>query len=181
MKNTMKRVVALVIVLCMAVTFVVSCKKAPVTTTSGTDVTTTTGSGTVDPVAKAKEYTYHSYSSALGNNWNPHTWETNADQAIQDYISMPFCTMSIKDSENGVYQWVYEMATSITDVTKDHKDDLTKYKVTLPAGKTADQVENGYVFEIKLNDKAKWENGEAINADTYIDSMKKLLDSKMKK
>ncbi len=176
----MKRVVALVIVLCMAVTFVVSCKKAPVTTTSGTDVTTTTGSGTVDPVTKAKEYTYHGYSSALGNNWNPHTWETNAEQAIQDYISMPFCTMSIKDSENGVYQWVYEMATSIADVTKDHKDDLTKYKVTLPAGKTADQVENGYVFEIKLNDKAKWENGEAINADTYIDSMKKLLDSKMK-
>ncbi len=125
-------------------------------------------------------YTYHTYSSALGNNWNPHTWETNADDSILSYLSSPFCTMSIKDSENGVYQWIYEMATSIEDVTAEHRDDLVKYNVALAEGDTAETAEKGYVFEIKLNPNAKWENGEAINADDYIYSMQQLLNPDMK-
>ena len=83
-------------------------------------------------------YTYHTYSTALGNNWNPHTWETSADDSILSYLSSPFCTMSIKDSENGVYQWIYEMATSIEDVTAEHRDDLVKYNVALAEGDTAE-------------------------------------------
>ncbi len=125
-------------------------------------------------------YTYHTYSSALGNNWNPHTWETNADDAVNSYITSPFCTMSILDSENGVYQWVWEMATSATDVTAEHQDDLVKYKVDLQPGKTAEDTTSGYVFEIKLNPNAKWEDGTPINADSYIYSMKQLLDPKMR-
>lgn len=128
----------------------------------------------------AKTYTYRSYTTALGTNWNPHTWETNADDSILSYISSPFVTLSIKDSKAGEYQWVYEMATSIEDVTKDHKDDLTKYNVTLVAGTTADTTEDGYVFEIKLNPAAKWEDGTEIKADDYIYSMERLLDSKMR-
>ena len=88
--------------------------------------------------------------------------------------------MSIKDSENGIYQWVYEMATSIEDVTAEHRDDLTKYSVALREGDTADTAEKGYVYEIKLNPNAKWENGEAITADDYIYSMQQLLNPKMK-
>ena len=128
----------------------------------------------------ADTYTYHTYSTALGNNWNPHTWETNADDSILGYLSSPFCTMSILDSENGVYQWIYEMATSIEDVTAECRDDLTKYNVSLKDGDTADTAESGYVFEIKLNPEATWENGEAINADTYIYSMQQLLNPEMK-
>lgn len=121
-------------------------------------------------------YTYNSYSTALGKNWNPHTWETNAESSILSYIETPFVDMSILDSENGVYQWVYEMATAVTDVTKDHKDDLTKYNVALPAGVTdANEVEEGYVYEIKLRESAKWQDGTPINADTYIKSMQYLL------
>lgn len=131
-------------------------------------------------VADGKEYTYKSATTALGTNWNPHTWETNADDSMLGYISSPFVDMSIKDSKNGVYQWVYEMATSITDVTKDHTDDLTKYAVSLPEGQTAAEQTAGYVFEIKLNPDAKWENGVAINADSYVESFKRLLDPAMK-
>jgi len=124
-------------------------------------------------------YTYNSATTSLGNNWNPHTWETNGDDAILGYISSPFCTMSILDSEKGVYQWVYEMATSITDVTKDNQGDLTKYNCSLPAGQTADKTTAGYVFEIKLNPDAKWEDGTPINADSYIYSMQQLLNPAM--
>lgn len=125
-------------------------------------------------------YTYHGYSTALGNNWNPHTWNTSADNTILSYVSTPFVDASIKDSENQEYQWVYEMATSVTDVTAEHQDDLTKYNVTLQDGKTAETTTEGFVFEIALNKDAKWENGVAITADDYIYSMKELLNSKMR-
>ncbi len=126
------------------------------------------------------DYTYRSYSTSLGNNWNPHSWETNADDSILSYLSTPLATMSIKDSENGVYQWVFKAAESVTDVTADHQDDLTKYKVTLPEGQAVADTVKGYVFEIKLNPDMKWEDGTPINADTYIYSMKALLDPDMK-
>ena len=157
----MKKTLAIVLTLCMLLT---SCAALAETTAAEAPAT----------------YTYHTYSTALGNNWNPHTWETNADDSIQSYLSSPFCTMSILDSENGVYQWIYEMATSIEDVTAANRDDLTKYNVTLAEGDTAETAEKGYVFEIKLNPEAKWENGEAITADDYIYSMQQLLNPKMK-
>ncbi len=170
MSKTLRRVLSLVMVVCMLFTMAVifsSCKDK------------TPNDDTKTP-AEVKTYTYKSYTTALGNNWNPHTWETSADDSILGYLTSPFCDLSIKDSANGVYQWVYEMATSIADVTKDHKDDLTKYKVTLPEGKTAADIDSGYVYEIKLNPDAKWENGENITADDYIYSMEQLLNSKMR-
>lgn len=129
---------------------------------------------------KRDTYTYKSWTIALGSNWNPHTWETNADNAILSYISSPFVDMSIEDSENGVYQWVYEMATDVVDTTKENYNDLVRYGSQLPEGETAAQQTSGYVFDIKLNKEAKWENGEKITADDYVESMKRLLDSKMK-
>ncbi|MBR6186341.1 MAG: hypothetical protein IKQ41_08780 [Clostridia bacterium] len=125
-------------------------------------------------------YTYHSYASSLGNNWNPHTWETSGDSDILDYLSTPLATMQVKDSENGIYQWIFEAATEINDVTAEHQDDLTTYQCTLPEGKTAADITESYVYEIKLNPEMRWENGTPINADTYIYSMRVMLDPAMK-
>ena len=132
------------------------------------------------PVAEAPSYTLNYYTSALGTVWNPHNWDTNGDSAILGYLETPLASMSILDSENGVYQWVYEAATYVKDVTAENQGDLTKYQVTLPIGKTAEEVTSGYVYEIGLNPDMKWENGTPINADTYIYSMKALLDPDMK-
>ena len=158
----MKKTLALLLVVVMVCALFAGCKPEPAES------------------VKKGEFTYNSYTTALGNNWNPHSWETNGDSGILGYLETPFVDMSIKDSENGVYQWIYLAADSIEDVTKDHKDDLDKYKVTLPEGKTSADIEAGYVYEIKLNQKMKWENGTAINADSYIYSMKQLLDPKMR-
>lgn len=126
-------------------------------------------------------YTYVEPTSALGNTYNPHTWETSIEDSVMTaYLSSPFCTMQILNSEDGVYQWVYEMATSIEDVTATHKSDLTKYGCTLVDGKTVDTTNEGFVFEIKLNKDAKWQDGTPINADSYIYSMKQLLNPEMK-
>lgn len=125
-------------------------------------------------------YTYRSYMNALGTNWNPHTWEISADGTMLSFLEAPLSDITIEDSENGVYQWIFVAASDISDVTKDHQDDLTKYKVTLPEGKTASEVTSDYVYEIKLRPEMKWQDGTLINADTYIYSLQQLLDPVMK-
>ena len=183
------KILSLLMAIIMLVGVFAACTKTPEDnkpTDKATDNNKPTDNGnTTDPeegfVADGKDYTYKTATTSLGTNWNPHTWDTNGDQSMLSYVSSPFVDMSILDSENGVYQWVYEMATSIKDVTKDHQDDLTKYGSTLPAGaETVADVEAGFVFEIALNPKAAWENGVKITADDYIESMKRLLDSKMR-
>ncbi len=159
----MKKALSMLLALCMLLTLAV-----------------TMGATAEEAASDVPSYTFNTYSSSLANNWNPHTWETNADDAVLGYLSSPFVTMQAEDTENGVYQWVYEMATEINDVTATHQDDLTKYNVTLPAGMTAADVTEGYVFEIKLNENAKWEDGTPINADSYIYSMQQLLNPEMK-
>ena len=125
---------------------------------------------------KEGDFTYNSYASALGTNWNPHTWENSSDSSVLGFIESPFATIVPLDTKEGVYQWTYEMATSITDVTASNQDKLAKYGVEVPEG----GVTEGYVFEIKLNPNAKWQNGDVINADDYIYSMQQLLNPKMK-
>ncbi|MBR3686895.1 MAG: hypothetical protein IKL66_05380 [Clostridia bacterium] len=132
------------------------------------------------PTAKLGDYTYNSYAISLGSNWNPHAWETNGDQSILSYLTSPFVTMEALDTEEGLYQWVGEMATAIKDVTAQKQDLLTKYNVTLPEGKTAEEVKSGYVFEFTLNPDAKWQDGTKINADSYVYSMQQLLNPDMK-
>ena len=78
------------------------------------------------------DYTYNTYTSALGNNWNPHTWETSRDREILDFISTPFVSLGIKDSKESIYQWIYEMATDVEDVTKENQNDIIKYKRIIP-------------------------------------------------
>lgn len=133
--------------------------------------------------AGSGEYTYRSYTSALATNWNPHTWETNADDGALGYVSEGFVSLTAKDTTNGVYQWAYDMAESITDVTKSKKEDLTTYDVTLPADSVDDYIASlgddnpgQVVYQIKLRDGLKWEDGTAINADSFVESFKYLLE-----
>lgn len=158
----------------------------------GEDIAGSSGDGSSDVVQSGSgdgsdgtmggvvpSYTYHLYDSALATCWNEHAWEMNSDDAIRRYVTTPLVDISILDSENGVYQWVYEMATSVEDVTAAHQDDLTKYGVSFQEGKDASSTTSGYVFELKLREGACWQDGTPINADTYIYSMKQLLNPDM--
>ena len=132
------------------------------------------------PAPKLGDYTYNSYSTALGSNWNPHAWETNAEQSMLGYITSPFVTIEAFDTEKGLYQWVGEMATGIKDVTAEKTDLLTQFNVNLPKDTAAADVKEGYVFEFTLNPDAMWQDGTIINADSYIYSMQQLLNPQMK-
>ena len=176
MSKSLRKILALVLVLVMVVGIAACGKKeeTPAPTNEPEPSTNTEP----EPV-KEVSYTFNDYSSSLANNWNPHTWETNADRAVLAYVAAPFIDYSIEDSENGVFQWVYEMADSVEDVTAQHQDDLTKYGVTLAEGKTPETTTEGYVYEFKLNQKAAWATGEKITADDYIYSMQQLLAPEM--
>ena len=62
-----------------------------------------------------------------------------AERKIAAHVAYSPLARPVYD-ENGVYQWVYEMAESITDVTKDNRGDLTRFQVTLQEGKTAAEL-----------------------------------------
>lgn len=121
-------------------------------------------------------YTLRDTIGAGPTNFNPHTWETDADNYLAPYTEMGLVDTTI--AEDGVnFKWVYEMATSVTDVTAEYLADPEKVaKWEIDAKKET----SGKVYRIALNPAAKWANGEAINADTYVESMKALLDPKMR-
>ena len=148
------KLLALLLAVVMVLSCIAGCKKKPTTDpTNG------------DNAAKA-EYTYRGYTQQMGTNWNPHTWETDPDNSILSYLETPLATMSIKDSVNGIYQWVFKAATSVTDVTKLNKSDLTKYNVSLPAGVTVDDVLTDPMF----NDMEiiKYENGQMFISTAFL-------------
>ncbi len=116
-----------------------------------------------------KTYTYNTFMQSSPLCWNPHTWKTSSDDVISDYCEMGFVDVQMK--EDGSWEWVYEMAESITDITADFLD---KQKWGIGDDET------GRVWEIKLNKNACWEDGSVINADSYVNSLKLLLDSDMK-
>ena len=175
----MKKFLAMLLALTMVLSLAACGAKTP-EATEAPAATPNATEAVAAPTGPVYEYTFNTSMTALGNNWNPHAWEMSNEDTMMSYVLAPLATMSIEDSVNGVYQWIYVAADSVTDVTADHQDDLTKYMVTLPSGQTAEQTEKGFVFEIKLNPDMKWENGEVINADSYIYSMKALLDPAMK-
>ncbi len=120
-------------------------------------------------------YTLRDYAGAGPTKFNPHTWETDADSMLSSYTEMGLVDVTI-DESGETFAWVYEMAESVTDVTAEYLADATK--VAKWDIDTAKETE-GKVYRIALNKDAKWANGDVINADTYIDSMKALLDPKM--
>ena len=153
----MKKLLALTLAVLMVVSMFAGCGKK--------DQQTDNGPAT---------YTYKTYTSALGTCWNPHTWETNADSAIAGYLETPLTDITIKDSAAGEYQWIFVACTDIKDVTADHQEDLVKYNCA------ETEAEAGYVYEITLREEICWQDGTPINADTYVYSMKALLDPAMR-
>ncbi len=117
-----------------------------------------------------KFYTMNDYISGTSNmKWSTHTWETNEDSYVLDYISSGFYTFKLNEALDG-WAVTCELAAELPkDVTSEY---VGKY------GLTADS--KAQAWEIKLLDTLCWENGEKINADTFIYSYKELLDPVMK-
>ena len=134
------------------------------------------GSSLDDPGGTTKTYTLRSYVSGSPTNWNPHTWEDSSYDEIVPYTEIGFVDFTYDPDSDGGYKVVYEMATNIADVTKDETivDNAFKEKWSIGENDT------GRVWEIDLNQNAKFASGTKIDATTYVESMKRLLDPAMK-
>lgn len=115
-------------------------------------------------------YTYQDYTGGTTDmKWSTHTWETNEDSAILDYISAGFYTFALNSTKDG-WSVVCEMASELpVDVTSEY---VGKYGI--------EEGDTLKAWKIKLNENACWEDGTPINADSYIYSYKELLDPLMK-
>ena len=130
----------------------------------------------VYPGISGKDYTdpeYYTYQDYTGGTtdmkWSTHTWETNEDSAILDYISAGFYTFALNSTKDG-WSVVCEMASELpVDVTSEY---VGKYGI--------EEGDTLKAWKIKLNENACWEDGTPINADSYIYSYKELLDPLMK-
>lgn len=113
-------------------------------------------------------YTYNtSIGTSTVHTLNPHEWEYSTELDIMELTQRGLYDIAFK--KDGGYEIINEMAAApATDVTKDYAGN-EKYGIPADATK-------GYAFEIKLREEAVWEDGTAINADTYVYSLQQVLD-----
>ncbi len=153
---------------------------------AGADVTKAPDEGNETPELNVEtfegEYVYKDSVSTLAANWNPHDYEVNDDRYPLDYTTSGLYEFIYNDELNPVegkdpyegYLIRPEMAAELpVDVT-------AEVKAAHPEFNIPESAEEGYAYRIKLNEKATWADGTPINADTYIYSMRALMDPIMK-
>ena len=120
---------------------------------------------TSEEPATPATYTYNYAMPVFPTLWNYFTYETSTDAEILDYITDGFYTFDYNETEDG-YVMVPAMATGDpVDVTANY---IGQYG--LEEGATS----RAYI--INLRDDLKWEDGSVINATTFVESLKRLLD-----
>lgn len=113
----------------------------------------------------AKVYTYRMGPADLPTSWNYHTYQSNSSTYILDYASDALYTFDYNDDLSG-YKIVPSMAAGDpVDVTAEY---VGKYGIT-------ESMKNK-VYAIPLKTNLKFDNGDVINANTFVESMKLLLD-----
>src|SRR5574344_305476 len=125
--------------------------------------------------SSAKTYTYNTYLDANPKTWNVHNWETADDSYIIGFTEMGLYDMGFNADKTG-YEFLTEMAS---DFPKDSTADLTPTEKETYFGSKSVNISNQVAYDIPLNKAATWEDGTAINADTYVESMRRLLNPKM--
>ena len=145
-----------------------------------TDAPATEAPATDAPEAPAT-YTWKDSVSTLATNWNPHTYQTTDDSYPADFLRVGLYGFYFNDElhpKEGVeayegYVIIPEMAAELpVDVTEQVKAEHPEFGIP-------ESATEGFAYTIALNPNAVWEDGTPINADTYVESMKRLLDVKL--
>ena len=136
--------------------------------TVGSSVVGCTPSKPADDGAK---YTYNtSIGTSTVHTINPHEWEYSTELDIMELTQRGLFDV-VYSKDGNAYDVIYELAEKAEDVTAEYAGN-DKYGVPADATK-------GFAYKITLRDNITWEDGTAINADTFLYSMEKLLDPAM--
>ena len=158
-----RQILALALGGTLVVPLISGCNSNPGIASSSQAASDYSTSGSTD--VEGKTYTLREYDSSTPTNWCPVSWEMSNDTYIPGYCEMGFVDLA-KKADSTDYEFVYEMASDIKDVTADYLKDTT---FTTKWGLASDATEQ--VYEIDLNKAAKFQDGTAINADTYVACM----------
>ena len=133
---------------------------------------------------KEVDYQYNTYLSGSPTHWNVHTWQESTESIVFSYTETGLYDFVLDRDETGKpvgYKIIPEMADGEpidTQLDNDPNNDLTDDEI-LNYAMNSVEGDTGVKWILNLNPNAKWENGEPINADTYVESMKDLLDPQM--
>ena len=128
-------------------------------------------------------YTFQDSVSQLSTNWNPHTYQTTDEAYPYDhgYIGGGLYEFVFNDELHPVegkdpfttYKIIPSMAASEpVDVTEQVKAEHPEFNIP-------ESATSGYAYTIDLNPNNCWADGTPINADTYVYSMKQVLNPKL--
>ena len=152
----MKKLLSLVLAVVMVLGLVACGGNGGSETTAPVETTTPTVAGT---------YTYNYALAEFPTNWNYHTYQTNIDAEILDYISSGFYVFDYNETKDG-YAMVDGMAVGDpVDVTADY---VGQYGIV--EGDTA----KAYILNLRQD--LKWQDGTPITAHDFVESAKRLLN-----
>ena len=152
----MKKLIALLLAVIMVLGLVACGGGNTPETTAPVETTTPAVEGT---------YTYNYALAEFPTNWNYHTYQTNIDAEILDYISSSFYVFDYNETKDG-YAMVDGMAVGDpVDVTADY---VGQYGIV--EGDTA----KAYILNLRQD--LKWQDGTPITANDFVESAKRLLN-----
>lgn len=121
--------------------------------------------GTTAPATTPATYTYNYALSEFPTNWNYHTYQTNIDADILDYITAGFYTFDYNETMDG-YKMVPSMAVGEPkDVTAEY---VGKFGI--------EEGDKAKAYIITLRQDIKWQDGTVITANDFVESAKRLLN-----
>ncbi len=125
-------------------------------------------------------YTSHSALSSIPGNWNMHDYEDSTASSIWDNLVDSFYNMTYNDElhpKEGAEPWTSYVF--LPGMAADYPTDVTEeVKAAHPDWIPADATK-GYAWEIPLRHDLMFDNGTPITAQTYVESMKLLLDPRL--
>ena len=122
------------------------------------------------------EYTYRMGPSDLPTAWNPHTYESNSSTYVLDYTGDALYTFDYKDVDNPSlgFEIVPSMAADVPeDVTADYAGQFG-----IPAVEEGEEAPTGYAYRIPIKDGLKYDNGDDLTAEDFVESVRLLLNPK---
>ncbi len=128
-----------------------------------------------------ESYTYNDYVTTMAANWNPHTYETASDSYPADFLRVGLYAAVFNDEKNfAVGKPPFESYKMIPEMAASEPVDVTaRVRTEHPEFGIPESANSGYAYTIDLNPEAVWEDGTPINADTYVYSMRRLLDPEL--
>ncbi len=122
---------------------------------------------TTPDAPKDAKYTYDVNMTEFPTLWNPHTWTTSASGTIMGYIQDSLYSFDYNEDETGFALVPSMAAQEPIDITSEF---VGKFGI--------EEGDANLVYKFVLRQDLSWQDGTPINAHSYVESAKRLLNPK---